>query len=419
MSDNLLPRLRYAYGTLGGLLAGQATSNFSDPDANAEVLDFGGNVGEPGHVRIPQIRYTMPVWGGGSFSVSAETPETDVGTPQGLIASDSGVIPTVGTSCTGTTTVVAGCSLSSSLFTSGQLPLNPAKSTAPDVTFAYYLPQAWGHLDFSAVIRPGLDVEDGRFISQAFIGFGGHFGADFKPGWFGWAKDDFTVHVVGGQALGGYLNSSTNFALATNFGTTGGYGSFTGPTTLAAASAIIVKPTDEFGAEIGYQHWWADNLRSNFNGGFNAHQIPANLVGATQAAAMNKELISAHTNIIWSPVSSVDIGLEYTWGQRTVVTNAHAPQIVLICKLASRLHPRSTIATRQTRRLCRRVFACADEVLRFRPNMARRTAAVYTTGVGQVDQHEVVSGAARRRPPCEPPMTARVKLATRLSAKRR
>jgi len=29
VSDNLLPRLRYAYGTLGGLLAGQATSNFS------------------------------------------------------------------------------------------------------------------------------------------------------------------------------------------------------------------------------------------------------------------------------------------------------------------------------------------------------------------------------------------------------
>jgi hypothetical protein len=28
----LLPRLRYAYGTLGGFLAGQANSNFADPD---------------------------------------------------------------------------------------------------------------------------------------------------------------------------------------------------------------------------------------------------------------------------------------------------------------------------------------------------------------------------------------------------
>src|SRR5215472_16409863 len=99
ISDNLVPRLRYAYGTLGGLLAGQATSNFSDPDANAEVIDFGGNVGEPGRVRVPQVRYTMPAWWGGSFSVSAETPETIIATPVGLEASDAGVVPTLTTSC--------------------------------------------------------------------------------------------------------------------------------------------------------------------------------------------------------------------------------------------------------------------------------------------------------------------------------
>ena len=43
------------------------------------MIDFGGNVGEAGVVRIPQIRYTMPLapWGiGGALSVSAETPET-------------------------------------------------------------------------------------------------------------------------------------------------------------------------------------------------------------------------------------------------------------------------------------------------------------------------------------------------------
>ena len=48
VSDNLIPRLRYAYGTLGGFLAGQANSNFSDPDANPETLDFGGPPASPG-----------------------------------------------------------------------------------------------------------------------------------------------------------------------------------------------------------------------------------------------------------------------------------------------------------------------------------------------------------------------------------
>src|SRR5579864_2242573 len=131
ISDNLAPRVRYAYGTLGGFLAGQATSNFSDPDANGETLDFGGNVGEPGHVRVPQVRYTMPVPFGGSFSVSAETPETELGTPGGVAASDAGVIPTVTTSCA-VAAVPSTVTCSSTLLGSGQLPLNIAKATAPD-----------------------------------------------------------------------------------------------------------------------------------------------------------------------------------------------------------------------------------------------------------------------------------------------
>src|SRR5579864_6545422 len=131
ISDNLAPRLRYAYGTLGGFLAGQATSNFSDPDANGETLDFGGNVGEPGRVRTPQVRYTMPVPFGGSFSVSAETPETELGTPAGVAASDAGIIPTATTSCA-VAAVPSTVTCSSTLLGSGQLPLNIAKATAPD-----------------------------------------------------------------------------------------------------------------------------------------------------------------------------------------------------------------------------------------------------------------------------------------------
>jgi hypothetical protein len=366
-SDNLVPRLKYAYGTLGGFLAGQATSNFSDPDANAEALDFGGNAGEPGHVRIPQVRYTVPVpFGfGGSFSVSAETPETDIYTANGLEASDAGVIPTATTSCLGPTgiaspgTVSAAApngtvTCSTTLLTSGVTPLNPAKAAAPDFTMAWYLPQAWGHFDVSAVIRPGLDVTDGKFFAKNYIGYGGHFGMDFKPGWFGWAKDDFTVHFTLGEALGSYLNSTTNFALVTNYGLpatsgtngigaaatnaqAGTYGGFNGPTSAAAASMIIVKPTFEMGGEVGYQHWWADNLRSNINAGFNAHSgIPIALVGGNQGASINKEIITAHANLIWNPVSSVDIGLEYMWGQRTVLNNATATENVLISKFAFR-----------------------------------------------------------------------------------
>jgi hypothetical protein len=358
VSDNLLPRLRYAYGTLGGFLAGQATSNFSDPDANGETLDFGGNVGEPGHVRIPQVRYTMPAWWGASFSVSAETPDTIIANPNGLEASDAGVVPILTTSCpTGATASIGTATASTcttALLTSGNTPLNIAKSTAPDLTAAWYLPQQWGHIDLSGVLRPGVDVTDGRFFDHQFIGYGGHIGVDIKPGWMGWVKDDFTVHFTVGDTIGPYLNSSTNFDVATNYGTSstssaaGTYGGLNVPATAANAALIRFKPTQEMGAEIGYQHWWLDNLRSNLNGGFNAHYgIPISLVNATgpgtvaaasggQAAAINKELISAHANLIWNPVSFVDVGLEYTWGQRTVLNNQTATMNVLISKLAFR-----------------------------------------------------------------------------------
>jgi hypothetical protein len=150
-------------------------------------------------------------------------------------------------------------------------------------------------------------------------------------------KDDIIVQFEGGDTIGPYVNSSTNFDLATNYGTTGGYGAFGGPTTAASAAAIIFKPTQEMGGELGYQHWWLDNLRSNINAGFNAHYgIPIKLVGAAQAAAINKELITSHVNLIWNPISTVDIGLEYMWGQRTVLNNSTGSQNVLISKFAFR-----------------------------------------------------------------------------------
>jgi hypothetical protein len=358
VSDNLVPRLRYAYGTLGGLLAGQATSNFSDPDANGETLDFGGNVGEPGRVRIPEVRYTMPAWWGGSFSVSAEQPETIISTPVGIEANDAGVVPTATTTCpTGapaTVSTATAATCTSSLLTIGQTPLNPAKTTSPDFTAAYYIPQPWGHLDFSTVLRPGIDVTDGHYFDKQYIGFGGHFGADFKPGWLGWVKDDIIVHFVVGNTMGPYLNSSGNIDLATNYGAAssatvpGTYGGVNGPTSGTAAGNIIFHAVQSMGGEVGYQHWWLDNLRSNINAGFNAqYGIPIRLVNANgttlgaassggQAASINKELISAHVNLIWNPVSFVDIGLEYVWGQRTVLNNMTATQNVLVSKLAFR-----------------------------------------------------------------------------------
>jgi hypothetical protein len=74
-SHNL--RLRHAWGSIGGLLAGQAWSNFMALGASADTLDFAGPVAVP-FVRQPQVRWTQP-YSLGQWSVALESPETTLG----------------------------------------------------------------------------------------------------------------------------------------------------------------------------------------------------------------------------------------------------------------------------------------------------------------------------------------------------
>jgi Porin subfamily len=347
-TNSLVPRLRYAYGTLGGFLAGQANSNFSDPDADPPQLEFGGQVGNPGVTRLPQVRYTMPLapYGLlGALSVSAEAPETGAWTAgQGLVSTDTGAVTTTANpalACTTTTTAALVSTTNCSI--PGNIPaVNPNKSPAPDLTAAWYIPQPWGHMDFSVVYRPTLQFKDGVFIDKTLSGYGGHIGGDVKPGWFGWAKDDITFHVEGGENLGRYIGgNSSEFDIVSNYPAVA-------PPTAALARAVVLRSSFTFGANTSYTHYWLDNLRSYAAVGILHHDIPRNLrtipvsatgvVGASTgvspvcaagtAAAftgaggcgLNKELVSATFGTVWSPVSFVDLGAEYAWGHRLVLS---------------------------------------------------------------------------------------------------
>ena len=115
---------------------------------------------------------------------------------------------------------------------------NPTKASAPDLTAALYIPQPWGHVDLSLVLRPGMQLTDGAYLSRSFMGYGGHIGLSFKPGWFT-PKDTFNFHFTAGDGIGRYLNSSTNFAIATNFVAT--------TTSPATAAAVAARDHDRVG----------------------------------------------------------------------------------------------------------------------------------------------------------------------------
>src|SRR5205823_5353467 len=142
-----------------------------------------------------------------AWSISAETPQTDIVTPAGLVKTDTntgglpggpgGVLSGTTTGCVAngiTISATAGCTLSG----------NPTKSSAPDLAFASYWAQPWGHVDFRGVVRPTLTVNDGRFVDRTFVGYGGGVSGDVKPGWFGWAKDDFQFQFSVGNGIGRY-----------------------------------------------------------------------------------------------------------------------------------------------------------------------------------------------------------------------
>src|SRR4051794_23560205 len=337
-TTNLTPRLRYAYGTLGGFLAGQANSNFADPHADPPSQEFGGQVGNPGVTRIPQVRYTQPLapYGLlGALSFSAEAPETDSWTAgQGQVATDTAAVATTANPALGCTVTGAGTAAETvTCAVAGNLPaVNPTKSAMPDFTAAWYIPQPWGHIDFSLVYRPMLQFKDGLFVDKTISGYGGHIGGDVKPGWFGWAQDDITFHMEAGENLGRYLGgNSSMFSVVSNYPSTA-----PGP---GGAAAVVLRSSFAFGANVSYTHWWLDNFRSYAAVGIQHHDIPTNLrtvtatgsTGVTRVCAggipaarlsgiggwgFNKELVSASFGTIWSPVAFVDVGVKYFYGHR-------------------------------------------------------------------------------------------------------
>ncbi len=331
--DSLHPRLRFAYGTLGGFLAGQALSNFSDADADTESLDFGGAIGSTGGQRIPQVRYTVPGPYGSALSVSAENPWTAVITPGGVQSSDLN-LSGAGTSTTPPEGVIGPICNGIPCTGAGGRQANPTTTKAPSLTLTSYWAQPWGHVDFSGILRPQT-FHDGGFVNQTFIGYGGHFSGDVHPYFPGYPKDDFLWTVIIGDALGPYTSGglssfysvSSNFTVTTQCATprpgcTGGF----------AASNVLFKPNFGVAAHLGYQHWWLPNLRSNFVVGYAQEDVSSQLIGPTQAIGVNKRLWNTFVNLAWNPVAFVTTGIQYMYGQRRVVANLEGHEHALTFK---------------------------------------------------------------------------------------
>jgi Porin subfamily len=344
-----LMRLRLAYATVGGFFAGQGFIPVNDLSAGPETLDFGGDAGRFGFARAPWIGYTWQLPYGMSFQVAGVTPNVAVMTPIGPIQTDA-----FGTGLVGTY---------DSPGSPGGFAINPTKTSLPDLNLVLRYEQPWGHAQIGLVAQR-FTLQDGAFLNQNFLGYGGGISASVKPDWFGWAKDNFGMDFYMGPGLGHYANPpgggepTTQNGLETNWGLVGvACDVFTGvgcygnnadksPATVNAANAALVRSQTvlQYGAEGNYQHWWTPNLRSTISAGFQTQDINTGLLLAsgpdvvtlssanTQAFNVlnyNRTLITAHLNLLWSPVSFITTGFEFVWGHRLTALGATASEDVL------------------------------------------------------------------------------------------
>jgi hypothetical protein len=277
-SDSSGFRLRQAYGTIGPFLAGQTFSTMRDLNAEPETLDFGGD-NALGANRQPQIRYTYDAGNGLALIGAIENPTTTF---------------TDATVAAGTATTFNGS-------------VNGSK--IPDFVLGGVFTQPWGHISLRGVFRDlydhqggstGLGTGNGLNTSTSEFGYGAALGGDFKT----WGKDDVVAQVFGGEGIGRYLSTNCSASGC--------------PDMYVNNSTNRAQAVSAWGVVAGYQHFWADNLRSNISGSYIEFQNDGGFVNATAFTGLNKHYITGHVNLIWSPIPSVDTGAEFIYAEREI-----------------------------------------------------------------------------------------------------
>jgi hypothetical protein len=270
-SSSTTPRLRHVYAQGKNVLIGQTFSNFMDPDAGPDTLDFQGPNSQVS-IRNPQVRYTHRFSKKTTASISVEKPSSDVA------------------------------------FKTPDFNAQP-NSPSPDGTVQIRREMSRGHVQFAGLFRDiSASLPDGR--SDSVFGWGFNLAGLFKT--FG--KDTLVYQGAYGNGIERYINDTSGLGID-------------------AAVISVQNPHLEAVPAIatygGYQHFWSPKLRSSAVYGFlQSENTPAQV-----PAAFHRSEYTA-VNLIWSPIASLSFGSEFLYGWRVNKDNStgNAPRIQLSAK---------------------------------------------------------------------------------------
>ena len=267
-------RMRHAYAQYRGVIAGQTWSTFSDPWVELEDLDFEG-VSSENVIRQPQIRYWWSPKKDTRLAVAVETPAVSVSGGQGV-----------------------------NLF--------------PDVIArSFWGHTDGGHLQIAGVMRQ-IRAQTTIGAVRAEWGAGGSVSGVTQVRVRG-LTDRIMFQVNGGLGIARYINDLQS---------EGGHDAAFDPATgeLKAVPAV--------GFYVGFEHRWKEwqalqskNLRStvlwSVVGVDNFDFDPPDAYRRTHRFA---------ANVVFSPTSRADLGLEYIFGTRENKDgqSAHANQLQLV-----------------------------------------------------------------------------------------
>jgi hypothetical protein len=155
---------------------------------------------------------------------------------------------------------------------------------APDLVIRYSVDTSWGHIGVAGLGRylssdSGLPNQNAnKFVYGVLAGVG------IKT----IGKDLLTFQTVDGNGVGSYEEQGPGV-------------------TAVLVNNNTLKPINIRGGTLAYQHFWSDKLRSTAAVGYEHLSTPV--------SQTIKEMRSLHVNLIWSPLDSTDVGVEYIYGR--------------------------------------------------------------------------------------------------------
>jgi hypothetical protein len=271
-TNSVIFRLRHAYGTVGGFLAGQTWTTFIDLAAYPDVVDFNGP-GTIALVRNPMLRYTLPI-GPASLTLAAEN--------------------------------ARGAQFGGAKFQS-----------VPDFHANLGFSGSWGTLSLRGVSQYyRVFVGDADPLSK--WSFSGAASGSFKVG-----GDTLVWQFAGGPGIGRYLLNAMGATVNLPSSDPAAIGGNPGGFLISGSELHLVTV---YGAHVGYTHVWTPEFRSNIVGAGTWISDPG-LAARPVTNVNEKRLLQGFVNSFWTFAKNAEVGLEFAYGRWNSFENG-TPELV-------------------------------------------------------------------------------------------